>query len=111
MFSMYFCPQELGYLLPNVNIDLVLIGPAVSKKVSGKLVQIRNVQITLQKGLYHKLHLTKPDLVIGESSPRYMHACIYVRVLYIYIFFYLTIFFIVQTCCKAEFHLRGVQLL
>ena len=44
-----------------------MIGTKISKKLDGKVVEMRNVKVTLHRGLYHTVDLeTPPDVVIGE---------------------------------------------
>ena len=64
--TLFIIQQELRFLLPHLNIDMLLIGPGVSKKVDGKEMEMGNIRVTIQKGVYHQCKTENPDLVLGE---------------------------------------------
>jgi hypothetical protein len=62
---------ELTVLLPRVNFDLHLIGPMLSKTISGQYRKpATRLTVTLHSALYHSVYssLPKPDGVIGFNA-------------------------------------------
>ncbi|XP_013380392.1 zinc finger MYND domain-containing protein 15 [Lingula anatina] len=60
---------ELGALLPEIQLTIILIGPEICKKVHKKQMQHQNVNVTIHKGLYEKYPGVRPDLIIGSTVP------------------------------------------
>ena len=67
-----------------------MIGPKISKKLDRKVVEMRNVKVTLHRGLHHTVDLeTAPDVVIGgclcdsqlvHNDSLGLSVCMFVRV-------------------------------
>ena len=59
--------QELGHLMPEMNLDVVMYGNEISKQCDGKTFESYNIKITVQQKLFHRRpsDIRKPHLVIG----------------------------------------------
>lgn len=59
----------LDMLLQDTKVCIAMIGPKLSKKLHGKIIEIGNVKVSLHRGLYHK-HTSDcpPDVVIGLNA-------------------------------------------
>jgi len=45
-----------------------MVGPTLSKRLHGKVIEMGNVKVSLHRGLYHKLSSdSPPDVIIGET--------------------------------------------
>ena len=67
-----FLIQELGHLLPEMNVDIHMYGNEISKQCDGMKFEGHNVKVTVHQQLYHRRSddTRKPHLVIGElASP------------------------------------------
>ena len=69
--------------MPDVSVDLHLIGPSLHKSVHGKVARwcggqpgkmvsgcgpcFGQMTVTCHKGFYHKISLPRPDVVIGTE--------------------------------------------
>ena len=62
------CLQELGALLPAHQLDIHMLGPALSKRVHGKVFTHRNIRIQLRRKYYHKSELAahRPTVAVGQ---------------------------------------------
>ncbi|KAI0228265.1 Zinc finger MYND domain-containing protein 15 [Lamellibrachia satsuma] len=60
---------ELGVLLPDRKLCITMIGPKLSRKLHGKVIEMGNVKVTLHRGLYHTFTcVITPDVVIGLNA-------------------------------------------
>ena len=51
-----------------MKLCISMVGPKLSKKLHGKVIEMGNVKVSLHRGLYHKLlNDSPPDVVIGET--------------------------------------------
>ncbi|XP_071147580.1 zinc finger MYND domain-containing protein 15-like [Mytilus edulis] len=62
--------KELGYLCPDITIDIIMYGVEISKDVHNKTYEHNNVKIQIVKGPYHKRadEHRKPHLVVGLNA-------------------------------------------
>ncbi|KAL4228307.1 Zinc finger MYND domain-containing protein 15 [Mactra antiquata] len=62
--------KELGYLLPDLTIDIQMYGKEISSKIDGHVYEVNNLKIKVFKGLYHKISTTAraPSVVIGFNA-------------------------------------------
>ena len=62
--------QELGHLLPEMNVDIHMYGNEISKQCDGMKFESYNVRVMVHQQLYHRRSddTGKPHLVIGELS-------------------------------------------
>lgn len=54
-------------MLPVPKLEIVMVGMELSKKVDGKVVEKGKVKITIRKGCYDKIKLSRPSVVIGND--------------------------------------------
>ncbi|XP_052082324.1 zinc finger MYND domain-containing protein 15-like [Mytilus californianus] len=62
--------KELGYLCPDISIDIIMYGVEISKDVHNRTYEHNNVKIQIVKGPYHKRadEHRKPHLVVGLNA-------------------------------------------
>ncbi|XP_053405551.1 zinc finger MYND domain-containing protein 15-like [Mercenaria mercenaria] len=62
--------KELGYLLPDLTIDIQMYGNEISKNMDGEIYKEGNVKIEVIRGLYHRKSSTarKPHVAIGFNA-------------------------------------------
>lgn len=62
--------KELGFLCPDLSLDIHMYGNEISKAVDGREYQHCNLQIKVIRGLYHRKSSTarKPHVAIGYNA-------------------------------------------